>query len=51
VQLASELEATRSELAQQALSAERRRIARDVHDFVGQGLAAVMLQVTGCPPR
>ena len=26
--------------------AERRRIARDVHDFVGHGLAAVMLQVT-----
>jgi signal transduction histidine kinase len=25
---------------------ERRRIARDVHDFVGHGLAAVMLQVT-----
>ena len=46
VQLASELEATRSELAQQALFAERRRIARDVHDFVGHGLAAVMLQVT-----
>jgi signal transduction histidine kinase len=25
---------------------ERHRIARDVHDFVGHGLAAVMLQVT-----
>ena len=25
---------------------ERRRIARDVHDFVGHGLAAMMLQVT-----
>jgi signal transduction histidine kinase len=25
---------------------ERRRIARDVHDFVGHGLAAVMLQIT-----
>ena len=25
---------------------ERRRIARDVHDFVGHGLAAVMLQLT-----
>jgi Histidine kinase len=31
---------------EQALHAERRRIARDVHDFVGHGLAAVMLQVT-----
>jgi signal transduction histidine kinase len=45
-QLATELDATRRELAEQALLAERRRIARDVHDFVGHGLAAVMLQVT-----
>jgi signal transduction histidine kinase len=45
-QLAAELDATRRELAGQALLAERRRIARDVHDFVGHGLAAVMLQVT-----
>jgi signal transduction histidine kinase len=44
--LAGELDATRSELAEQALLDERRRIARDVHDFVGHGLAAVMLQVT-----
>jgi signal transduction histidine kinase len=44
--LALELDASRRELAQQALQAERRRIARDVHDFVGHGLAAVMLQVT-----
>ena len=45
-ELAAQLEATRRELGQQALLAERRRIARDVHDFVGHGLAAVMLQVT-----
>jgi signal transduction histidine kinase len=45
--LAAQLDATRRELAQQALLAERRRIARDVHDLVGHGLAAVMLQVTG----
>jgi signal transduction histidine kinase len=45
-QLAAQLHATRLELAEQAVSAERRRIARDVHDFVGHGLAAVMLQVT-----
>ena len=45
-QLAAALEATRSELAEQAMLEERRRIARDVHDFVGHGLAAVMLQVT-----
>jgi len=44
--LVNELEETRRQLAQQALLAERRRIARDVHDFVGHGLAAVMLQVT-----
>jgi signal transduction histidine kinase len=45
-QLAAQLEATRRELAEQALLEERRRIARDVHDFVGHGLAAVMLQLT-----
>jgi signal transduction histidine kinase len=45
-QLADQLEDTRRELAQQAIVAERRQIARDVHDFVGHGLAAVMLQVT-----
>jgi signal transduction histidine kinase len=45
-QLAAELDSTRRELAEQALLAERRRIARDVHDLVGHGLAAVMLQVT-----
>jgi signal transduction histidine kinase len=45
-QLAAALDATRRELAQQALLDERRRIARDVHDLVGHGLAAVMLQVT-----
>jgi signal transduction histidine kinase len=44
--LAAQLEATRRELAQQALLTERRRIARDVHDFVGHGLAAMMLQIT-----
>jgi signal transduction histidine kinase len=35
-QLAAQLEATRRELAEQTLLEERRRIARDVHDFVGQ---------------
>jgi signal transduction histidine kinase len=45
-QLAAELDATRRELAEQALLDERRRIARDVHDFVGHGLAAAMLQIT-----
>ena len=45
-QLGTQLDATRRELAEQALLSERRRIARDVHDLVGHGLAAVMLQVT-----
>ena len=45
-EMAIELDATRRDLAQQALLEERRRIARDVHDLVGHGLAAVMLQVT-----
>jgi signal transduction histidine kinase len=44
--LVVELERTRRQLAHQEVLAERRRIARDVHDFVGHGLAAVMLQVT-----
>jgi signal transduction histidine kinase len=45
-QLSAQLEATRRELDKQAMLEERRRIAREVHDFVGHGLAAVMLQVT-----
>lgn len=43
--LAEELDAARRELADQAVLEERRRIARDVHDLVGHGLAAVMLQI------
>jgi signal transduction histidine kinase len=45
-ELTDQLDATRRELARQALLEERRQIARDVHDSVGHGLAAVMLQVT-----
>jgi signal transduction histidine kinase len=45
-ELTIQLDATRRELAQQALLAERRQIARDVHDSVGHGVAAMMLQVT-----
>ena len=45
-ELTMQLDATRHELAQQALLAERRQIARDVHDSVGHGVAAMMLQVT-----
>jgi signal transduction histidine kinase len=45
--LVEELESMRRQLAQQARLDERRRIARDVHDFVGHTLAALMLHVTG----
>jgi signal transduction histidine kinase len=45
-QLAAQLDASRRELAERAVLAERRGIARDIHDLVGHGLAAVMLQVT-----
>ena len=37
----------RQELARQAAVEEKRRIARDVHDLVGHGLAAMLLHVTG----
>jgi signal transduction histidine kinase len=47
IELAAQLDATRLELAEQARWTERREIARDVHDLVGHGLAAVMLHVTG----
>lgn len=45
--LGAELEAARLALAEQAVQDERRRIARDVHDLVGHGLAAMMLHITG----
>ncbi|USQ81344.1 histidine kinase [Ornithinimicrobium faecis] len=45
--MAAELDAARMALAEQAVLEERRRIARDVHDLVGHGLAAMMLQITG----
>ncbi|WP_232664036.1 sensor histidine kinase [Pseudonocardia sp. TRM90224] len=44
--LAHRLQDARAELAEQAVAGERQRIARDVHDLVGHGLAAVLLQIT-----
>src|SRR5690606_23398311 len=44
--LTMELEKARRSLAEQAVLEERRRIARDVHDLVGHGLAAMLLQIT-----
>lgn len=45
-ELTAQLEDTRRQLMARMVSEERRRIARDVHDLVGHGLAAVLLQVT-----
>jgi signal transduction histidine kinase len=46
VQLTEDLSEARAALAEQALVEERRRIARDVHDLVGHGLAAALVQIT-----
>jgi signal transduction histidine kinase len=47
LQLAAELAQARQELARRAAEEEKRLIARDVHDLVGHGLAAMLLHVTG----
>ncbi len=47
VETAEQLARARAALADQQVLEERRRIARDVHDSVGHGLAAVLLQITG----
>lgn len=44
--LATQLLQAQGQLAEQAVDEERRQIARDVHDLVGHGLAAMLLQVT-----
>lgn len=47
IDLVAQLAAAREELNRQAAAEEKRAIARDVHDLVGHGLAAVLLHVTG----
>jgi signal transduction histidine kinase len=44
--LTRELADARLALAEQRVTEERRRIARDVHDLVGHGLAAALVQIT-----
>jgi signal transduction histidine kinase len=50
-QLLAELEQTRDRLAQQAVEAERRRLATEVHDLVGHSLTVVLLFLTGARRR
>ncbi len=45
--MATELAATRELLAEQAVDAERRRIAAELHDLVGHSLTVVLLSLTG----
>ncbi|MGH3387049.1 MAG: sensor histidine kinase, partial [Nocardioidaceae bacterium] len=40
----NELFATRADLAQSAVSGERRRMSRDLHDLLGQSLSAISLK-------
>lgn len=47
IEMTAALATARAALADQQLLEERRRIARDVHDSVGHGLAAMLLQITG----
>lgn len=45
IAVAAELADARLALAESAVAEERRRIARDVHDLVGHGLAAALVQI------
>jgi len=44
-EVAAELADARLALAESAAAEERRRVARDVHDLVGHGLAAALVQI------
>lgn len=46
LELVGKLESAREELAARVVTENQQRIARDVHDLVGHGLAAVLLQIT-----
>lgn len=45
--LLAQLQASRAAATDQAVLAERRRIARDIHDLVGHSLTVVLLHITG----
>jgi signal transduction histidine kinase len=45
-ELETQLQQAHDDLAQATMREERRQIARDVHDLVGHGLAAMLVQVT-----
>jgi signal transduction histidine kinase len=47
VETAAELARARQEIARRTVLETQRAIARDVHDLVGHGLAAMLLHVTG----
>jgi len=49
--LVAELQAAREQLAEQAVSEERRRIAAELHDLVGHSLTVVLLHLTGARRR
>src|ERR671938_203977 len=46
-QLVAELRLAQADLAREARAAERRRIAREIHDVAAHTLAVTMLQLTG----
>ncbi len=50
-QLVAALEETQERLADQAVDAERRRLATEVHDLVGHSLTIVLLYLTGARRR